>query len=727
MKKAFPLNLMVRDAVCIALQRRQPSLLLFTNRGIRALAIAIVLLPLLAHAQKAKIQPADIANLKRVATPVVSPDDKLVAYTVETPVAAGKPRDAHIWLAAAENVHAARPFVYSGSAEDSPAWSPDGKHLAFLSNRPNPLGGDQPSPFHFSLAPGTKRDDIPAPPIPKDAKSEKDSKSDSKPEVDPDAMQLWLIALDGGEAEPLTFLPGGIKAFKWSPDGKFIAFIRTDTDSPEETERKKAKNDQKVVDTDYHFDRLWIFDLASRQARLLTTSDLNVDTIDWSPDGSSIVSRVSPTPRLDDYWRVSKVILFDTHSGAILRTIEEHSGYAEPTFSHDGRRVAFSRFTPRNITDEHFVKTLADGAEIKLESKLHGTVREMQWLGSGSHLLVAQIVATHYEIVDLDTSTFTFAPVAGLPVASESFNVAPDGQAFSFLGESPTEPADPYLWHNGHSQPLAVVNPQVADWNIGTQREISWSNSNDHRTIYGVVVLPPGYQSGTRYKTIVHIHGGPEEAWTMGFNGNWYNYATLLASHGYVVLLANPTGSEGQGVAFTEANFQDWGGGDYSDIMAGVDFLIAQGISDPNRLVVGGWSYGGFMTSWIVTHTDRFKAGMVGAAVTDLYSMATTTDISPRFEQGYLGELQSNTQVYDRESPVRYAAQCHTPVLILHGEADPRVPISQGEEFYHALHFLGKDAVMVRYPREPHIFKEREHQIDSLTRILAWYDTHTGN
>jgi dipeptidyl aminopeptidase/acylaminoacyl peptidase len=226
---------------------------------------------------------------------------------------------------------------------------------------------------------------------------------------------------------------------------------------------------------------------------------------------------------------------------------------------------------------------------------------------------------------------------------------------------------------------------------------------------------------------VVHAHGGPFEAWQMGWLGGWYQWEQLLASHGYVVLAPNPRGSQGQGAAFQEANFQDWGGGDFQDVMDGVDLLIKQKIADPARLGIGGWSYGGFMTSWTVTHTDRFKAAVVGAAVTDLYGMSTTTDIAPSYLNEFFGNFVANRKMYDEHSPMRYIEGCHTPALVLHGDADERVPTFQGEEFYKALRMLGREAQLVRYPREPHIFTEREHQIDSMQRIIDWYDAHLGN
>jgi dipeptidyl aminopeptidase/acylaminoacyl peptidase len=238
------------------------------------------------------------------------------------------------------------------------------------------------------------------------------------------------------------------------------------------------------------------------------------------------------------------------------------------------------------------------------------------------------------------------------------------------------------------------------------------------------LVLPPDYQTGTPRKTIVHAHGGPFEAWQTGWLGTWYEWAQLAASHGYVVLAPNPRGSQGQGVPFQEANYQDWGGGDFEDVMDGVDLLVKEKIADPARLGIGGWSYGGFMTAWTVTHTNRFKAAVAGAAVTDLYGMSTTTDIAPNFLNEFFGNFIVNRKFYDEHSPMRWVEQCHTPTLVLHGDADERVPTFQGEEFYKALRMLGRESQLVRYPREPHIFAEREHEVDSLQRILDWFDSH---
>ena len=692
-----------------------------------------LLFPVAANAQKHMVQPADIAGMKRIEEPKISPDGRQIAYAVMTPVDAGKPRNQHIWVVNTGEPGSARLFIAGSGADASPAWSPDGKHLAFLSDRPNPLTSSG-SPFHFSLAPGNYPGDIPpeligAPRTTTASDNEQRSAPDRDDKAAPDSgdeaktMQLWWIALDGGEAEPLTNLPGNIRSFKWSKDGRKIAFIRTDADAADERARKKKKDDRVVVDGEYHFDRLWIYDLEKHQASLLTRGAENVDAIDWSPDDKSIVARVSPTPRLDDYWRVSVVEIFDSETGEVRQVVEKNSGYLDPAYSPDGTMIAYSRFTDRRITDMHLVRTLATGKDVRLEDKLKGTIAEVRWI-TPDRLLVNAYVDAHTEAHELDPASMTVTALNGLPPTALDFDVTKDGRNFSFLGETPSQPAEVSVWREGGAVTLTSTNPQTKDWLLGDEREVQWTNPSDHRTIYGVLTLPPGYEDGKRYKTAIHLHGGPEEAFTVGFNANWYNYAVLLASQGYVVLQPNYRGSAGQEIAFTEADYRDWGGGDFADVMAGVDWLVKQGYADPDRMVIAGWSYGGFMTSWAVTHTDRFKAAMAGAAVTDIYAMAVTTDIAPSFLDGYMGPFSKSVDELDRHSPVRFAAACHTPVLVLHGEADVRVPLAQGQEFYHALRFNGREAAMVTYPREPHIFTEKAHQVDSLTRELDWFAKH---
>ena len=248
----------------------------------------------------------------------------------------------------------------------------------------------------------------------------------------------------------------------------------------------------------------------------------------------------------------------------------------------------------------------------------------------------------------------------------------------------------------------------------------------DGKTIYGVLITPPGFTDGKKYPTIVQIHGGPEWGWWSGWLGSWPDWGQYLASHGYVVLLPNPRGSDGQGWEFAEAVREDWGGMDFQDVMSGVDDLIAKNIADPDHLGIGGWSYGGLTSSWAVTHTDRFsKAAVIGAAVTDLISFAGTSDVTPSFPGVYFdGPFYRHWQLYEAHSPLTFVKNAKTPSLILHGEADPRVPTTQGLEFYNALRMLGVPTELVTFPREPHGINERAHQADLLVRILAWYDGH---
>lgn len=667
--------------------------------------------PLTIRAQLKTIQPSDIVDLRRVSDPQISPDGKTIAYVVDISVKAGEHRNAHIWLVSSDGKVTARPFIMSAQSDTSPRWSPDGKVIAFLSDRANPMAETTGPNSRLRLKGAGGRKDL--------------TEWVYKEEVHKHTPQIWALSITGGEAYPLTEIPGGVKSFKWSRDGKFIAFIRRDGETQEEKERKDCKEDQIRVDHDYHFERLWIYNLADRTTRLVTKTDVSVDDFDLSPDGTQIIARVSDTPRLNDYWYLSKVLVLDAASGENVKTLTERAAPESVRWFHKGNKVLYGEKTSREIASSIIALDLTSGKATTIGADLPATLSRLDWNPDGRTLTAEGVEGTRQFFAQADAVSGTIEKIPGVTPGGRDFTSSEDGQTFAYLGDTPSHPNEVYVYSKkGGAHCLTETNPQVSGWSLGKVQEISWTNAKDKKKIYGVLVLPPDYSVGTPHKTIVHAHGGPFEAWESGWLGTWYEWAQLLASHGYVVLAPNPRGSQGQGSAFQESNLRDWGGGDFQDVMAGVDLLIDQKIADPARLGIGGWSYGGFMTSWAITHTDRFKAAVVGAAVTDLYGMSTTTDIAPSYFTEFFGNFVTNRKLYDEHSPMRYVERCHTPALVLHGDADERVPTFQGEEFYKGLRMLDREAELVRYPREPHIFTEREHQIDSLQRIVDWYDAH---
>lgn len=676
------------------------------------IASALLAMPLIGWSQQHVITPHEVVTLKHVAEVQLSPDGKQIAYSIQTPQPAIAPKVQSIWLVDANLPGSAHSWTQSDGADSSPRWSPDGKQIAFLSTRKNPIALHGDSSFPFALARIDSRPEL------LEAVQGNASKEASQ------GRQLWLIALNGGEALPLTNLPGDITAFKWSPDGKQIAFVRSDTDTKAESEKKGKKIDNFQVDADYRFARLYVYDLASHTARLVTLGDRNLCDFDWSPDGKHFLTRISPTPRLDDYWRVSKIQIIDAATGEVEKTLAEHASSMAIHWSPDGQHVTFSKMTEKTITGLPILYDLQTAKELQIGANLPVTWSNPQWSSDGKHLLVNGIKLTTAVFAEVDLATGKAAIRAQHDGELRDYSISSNGELVAFATGVSSHPAEVQTLRGNAWKTLTETNPQVASWKLGAVKEVQWKSSRDGRTIAGVLVLPAGYEAGKKYKTLVQFHGGPEGVWESGWLGSWHDWAQMFASRGYAVLLPNPRGSDGQGPEFTEANFQDLGGGDYQDEMDGVDWLVKQGIADPDKMVAGGWSYGGYMTSWTITHTNRFKAAVIGAGVTDLVSMATTTDIAPSFLDGYLQDFAGHRALYWDRSPVAHLSQCTTPALIVHGESDDRVPIRQGEEYYRGLRFQGKEAKMIRFPREPHVFAERDHQEVLMQSVFDWLDSH---
>ena len=658
------------------------------------------------------VAPADIMRLHDMRDVEMSPDGRTILFTVQPQMATFGPEQRTIWSVSTDGSAPARRFITSAGADDTPRWSPDGRSIAFLSNRKNPLSGGADTGFEFkpdtSAGPGAPVDATP-PPAP--AASGEPSR------------QLWVIARDGGEAIPLTALPGDIADFIWSPDGTRIAFLSADPDTPAEKADTAAKRDWVEMDKTRHVTRLWILDLATHAARRVSPASVSVSNMAWSPDGKRMAVRVTDTTTINDYFYHSRIALFDPTTGAVGKTLIEHAAEG-PWWSPDGNAILGSEIrTPGFIGVGARMYDLTSGTLSALADDHAGLLSQVRWAADSRSIVALSFEQTRSKLVRIARTTGRVTSLAQLDGEASDITASRDGRRLAVSLSSPDRPADVWTIDGARVRPITRINPQVADWKLGQVRQIAWSNSRDGAPVYGVLVTPPGYVPGTPIKTVVQIHGGPEWAWWSGWLGSWHEWAQMLATHGYAVLLPNPRGSDGQGTAFARAVGNDWGGMDYQDVLDGVDMLVAQKIADPARLGIGGWSYGGFLSAWAVTHGDRFKAAVVGAGPTDMTAMARITD-TPDFTTGYFGEPSAHLADLDRVSSVRMLDKVHTPVLVLHGEQDTRVPVTLGLEFYRGLKLLGKPVEMVRYPREPHWFHEPEHQADIQRRVLAWFDAH---
>jgi dipeptidyl aminopeptidase/acylaminoacyl peptidase len=623
-------------------------------------------------------------QVKTIAAVVPSPDGTHVAW--EQRQAMMEPERSEmltqIWLAGAGGAHRIQLTRGEKSAGD-PSFSPDGETVYFRSSRSG------------------KRN-------------------------------VYRIRIAGGEAEMVTDFKGDVAAYRLSPDGKTVAFTGYEPPASEEKD-KKEKRDWKVVDANPANLSLYTVPAEAdadgkRAQKKLTDGKRSVTDFDWSPDSKAIAFTHQPTPLADD-WTKSDISEIDVVDRAEKKVAAGTAAESQPKYSQDGKYLAFVKSSePVRWAEDHRIQLLtrATGDVRALPATADEQPELMGWTADG-RLLFHEAKHTRSAVFAMPVDgapSVLFEPAAGIVDGV----VNARGTHVGLAMESTSEPPEAYLLELGRPGGLphqvSRANGDLPRPPLGKTEAIRWK-SKDGMEIEGLLTYPANYEPGKKYPLILNIHGGPTGVFVETFIGRGSVYPIAsFASRGYAVLRPNPRGSSGYGKTFRFANYNDWGGRDYEDDQTGVDHVIGMGVADPDRLAIMGWSYGGFMTSWTITQTQRFKAAAIGAGVTDLWSFNGTADI-PGFLPDYFGgEPWQQLENFRKHSPISFVKNVTTPTLLLHGEADDRVPTSQGYEYYHALKTRGVTAKMVVYPRQPHGFQEPKFIMDVAQRHLEWMDKY---
>lgn len=636
----------------------------------------------------------------------LSPDGALVAYVIREAQIEGEESSylSQIRVAAADGTWD-RQYTRGTESATSPAFSPDGRWLAFI---------------------------------------RKTSGKEGK-------RQVWRMRVGGGEARPVTDLESGVSSFQFRPDGDALAVLSTDPETEEEKQAKKEKRDPILVDQNHKYAHLYLVELPEdaeepQEAEALTgpaTAEEGVDetfhvsSFDWSPDGKTLVFAHQRDPLINTGMIHGDLSKVDVE--ARTRTALADSGGTErsPVVSPDGKLVAYTnsgdQAEPVGLADVYVRSLSGDGGAWHTDETPNRSANLVDWLPGGERLLLLETIGTTRQLLELDqdgdqrvVSLRGGEPMQGV-IGSPALSA--DGSTVAFTFETADRPAEVYVapiaaFGEDDLAPIQVSSlyDDIELPSMGRTEVVRWT-SKDGLDVEGLITYPVDYASGDRAPLVLNVHGGPAGVFSQSFTGASSIYLIQhFAEKGYAVLRPNPRGSTGYGREFRYANVRDWGFGDYEDLMSGVDWAVEQGIADPDELYLMGWSYGGYMTSFAITRTSRFRAASMGAGLPNLVSMVHTTDIPDYLAAHQGAELWEDIEEYERHSAMYRLDRVTTPTQVLHGVGDLRVPFDQGRELYLGLQRKGVPTEMVAYPRTPHGPREPKLLMDVTPRILAWFE-----
>ena len=623
----------------------------------------------------------ELLSLKRVGSPAISPDGRLVAYTVRETDWDDNAYETQIWLMPAAGGEP-RQITRGDKSSSAPAWSPDGRWLAFVSDR------------------GAKR-------------------------------QVYRIDPTGGEAEALTSSEEGVARFAWSPDGNRIAYAATDPEPEALKERNKKYGEFEIVDADLRMTHLWVLDVATKQARRLTDGAFTVGGFDWSPDGAAIAfdHRVNDDPANGGTADISIVTVA---TGAIRPLVTQDGPDTDPVWSPDGTRIAFdtAMANPSYYYTNGLIATVpvSGGAIDVLTTAFDEDASLLAWGPPGIFFAASQRTASYLFRLDPATKQFTRLGPEGAILGGFSFTrdfrtaayVYSDARTYPELAVAPADTLE--------GRRLTRLGAQIDGWTLGTSEVISWK-SKDGAAIEGVLHKPAGFQTGRRYPLLVVIHGGPTGISRPGrISTNSAYPIPLWLARGVLVLEPNYRGSAGYGAKFRALNVRNLGIGDAWDVISGVDALVAQGLVDNAKVGAMGWSEGGYISAFLTTHDSaRFKAISVGAGISDWMTYYVNTDIHPFTRQYLKATPWDDPKIYADTSPITYIKNARTPTQIQHGQNDPRVPIPNAFELYQGLRDEGVPTRLIVYKGFGHGLTKPKANRAAMEHNLEWFDLYLFN